>query len=192
MPAIVYLHGFLSSPLSFKAEATKAWLAQTHPDCDFFCPELSAYPQQAQLMLDELLANIQQPLRIIGSSLGGFWATYLVERSPNARAVLINPAVSPHKLVGSLVGKPLKNYYTEHFYTLTPACEQALQALGTGKPRHLEQYWLMVQTGDETLDYRAAVDHYQGCKQTVLDGGNHAFEGYEQYLPAIYQFLTEQ
>lgn len=191
MPTLIYLHGFLSSPLSFKAQATKAWLAREYPNCEFFCPELSAYPAQALAVLDGL-ADGYDALRLVGSSLGGFWASYLVERHDNARAVLINPAVNPHKVVDSLVGKTLKNYYTEHFYTLTPDCAEILRRMGELKPAKLDQYWLLTQTADETLDYREAVTCFMGGRQTIIEGGNHAFENYEQYLSDIYEFLFEQ
>lgn len=190
MTTLVYLHGFLSSPLSFKARATKAWLADHHPQCQFVCPDLSPYPHEAQASLEALAEQLPRPLRLVGSSLGGFWARYLAERYA-ARAVLINPAVAPQKVVDSLVGVRVKNYYTDAFYTLTPACAALLRGLAGAPVRRHERYWLLLQTGDETLDYRDAVAHFAGARQTVIAGGDHAFSNYEVYLPAIYQFLME-
>ncbi len=190
MTEIIYLHGFLSSPQSYKARVTSAWLGQKRPDCRFQCPQISSYPSEAKAMIDQLIAEARSPLKLIGSSLGGYWASYIVERT-EARAVLINPATAPYKLISSLVGQPLKNYYTDHSYTLTPACEQLMAQLGPARPTRAEAYWLLVQTGDETLDYREATAVFERSKQTVIEGGNHAFEHYQNYLPAIYEFLVQ-
>ena len=190
MPTLIYLHGFLSGPQSFKSQATGAWLKQHHPSWTFYSPQLPFLPKDTQAFLDDLIQRHQnEPLHLLGSSLGGFWATYVVERTA-ARAVLINPSVNPDRFAGALVGEPLKNYYAERFDTLTPACPRLLASLRC-TPQKLHSYWLLAQTGDEVLDYRDAVALYKGCKQTVLAGGNHSFEGYEQYLPAIFEFLTQ-
>jgi uncharacterized protein len=95
MAALLYLHGFLSSPSSFKAQQAQVWLAAKHPEIDYHCPQLSPYPAETQQLLEQLVQSLlPQPVYLMGSSLGGFWATGLAEKY-NLRALLINPAVNP-------------------------------------------------------------------------------------------------
>ena len=94
MAALLYIHGFLSSPQSFKAQQTRLWLAKNHPEIDFYCPQLPPYPAGAQFILESLVESLfPQPVYLMGSSLGGFWATWLAEKY-NLRAILINPQYS--------------------------------------------------------------------------------------------------
>jgi len=188
MAALLYIHGFLSSPLSFKAQQTQAWLAANHPEIDYHCPQLSPYPAEAQLLLEQLVESLlPQPVYLMGSSLGGFWATWLAEKY-NLRALLINPAVSAQELMPKYVGMELKNYHTDDVYYLHPHHVDEIRLVDI-QPQRLENYWLLVQTGDETLDYRQAVKKYAGCKQTIEEGGDHAFQGFERYLEVGLEFL---
>lgn len=109
MAALVYIHGFLSSPLSFKAQQTAQWLAQQHPEISFHCPQLPPYPAQTQLLLEALVESLlHEPVYLMGSSLGGFWATWLAEKY-NLRAVLINPAVRPQDFMPADLEVDLKS-----------------------------------------------------------------------------------
>ncbi len=194
MPALVYLHGFLSSPLSTKARQTEAWLTAHRPDIRYHCPFLSSYPGEARAsldrLLDELLADTPaDSIGLMGSSLGGFWATYLAE-THELRAVLVNPAVRPQDRFAEFVGRTLKNYHSDDEYRLTQADMRELIEADL-IPRNLANYWVMLQTGDETLDYRQAIEKYQGSRFLVEEGGSHAFEGFEHWLPRLVNFLFE-
>ncbi len=127
---------------------------------------------------------------LLGSSLGGFWATYLAE-TRGLPAVLINPAVSPQRRFQALVGQTLKNYHTAETCILTADDMADLAACDVDRLNNPDLYWLLAQTGDETLDYREAVAKYRGCRQTVETGGSHAFDGYEGWLPDIAEFFEE-
>jgi uncharacterized protein len=196
MHAIVYLHGFLSSPLSQKAQQTAEWLAEHHPMIKFCCPSLSAYPGEAQIQLVALINALHDhygdPLcdkvGLIGSSLGGFWATWLAEKY-KLRAVLINPACEPQKLVTSLLDQPLKSYHSDRIYTLLPHHVDEIDALDV-PITDTEKYWLLAQMGDEVLDYRVAEKKYALCKKTIEQGGDHSFQGYEEKLKNMFEFLT--
>ncbi|WP_028875585.1 YqiA/YcfP family alpha/beta fold hydrolase [Teredinibacter turnerae] len=190
MQYLLYIHGFLSSPQSLKARVTASWMAEHHPDITFLCPELSSYPQQASAALNELTAELPaEQIGVIGSSLGGFWATWLLERQRVKRAVLINPAVTPQNLVGELLDKPLKNYYSSAEYRLDSSHVAALKTCDYANLRRPEAYWLMVQKGDETLPYEQSVAKYHASRQTIEEGGSHTFDGYENWLPEILNFL---
>jgi predicted esterase YcpF (UPF0227 family) len=118
MPAVLYLHGFLSSPNSSKAKSTRLWLAKHRPDWQYYCPQLSSYPTQARKQLVALYARFDEPPLVIGSSLGGFWAAWCIERY-GGRAVLVNPAVSPHLRFQHYIGQPLKSFYSDDVYILS-------------------------------------------------------------------------
>jgi predicted esterase YcpF (UPF0227 family) len=189
MPTLLYIHGFLSSSLSAKARLTQAWLREFRPDWHYECPSLSSYPAQTRAALEAICQRLRgDDVYLIGSSLGGFWATYLAERY-GFPAVLVNPAVHPQRRFADLVGQPLKNYHTADTYTLSQADLDELEACEPKTLHNTDLYWLMVQTEDEVLDYRLAVERYLGCRQTVEQGGNHTFDGFENWLTEIAEFF---
>ncbi|MFT7223588.1 MAG: putative esterase YcpF (UPF0227 family) [Cellvibrionaceae bacterium] len=190
MASLLYLHGFLSSPLSYKARQVKSWLAQHRPTIHYHCPLLTPYPEECATLLSQQIATLESPVGVIGSSMGGFWATWLVEHF-GLKAVLINPAVSVLELTPAYVNRTVSNYHLPQNYYLEPVHLQQLKRYITAKPQRLQNYWLLLQTGDETLDYRLAVEKYQGCRQTVEIGGNHAFQHLERHLDATIRFLFE-
>jgi predicted esterase YcpF (UPF0227 family) len=188
MPALLYVHGFLSSPLSFKAQQVKHWLEASHPDIAFHCPHLPPYPAQTGELLAQLVEQLlPEPVYLMGSSLGGFWATWLAERY-NLRALLINPAVRPQSFMPAYLEVDLKGYHTDDSYRLNAGHIDEIIAADVPVTRH-SNYWLLVQTGDETLDYRDALAKYRGCRQTVEQGGDHSFQGFERYLEPALVFL---
>jgi predicted esterase YcpF (UPF0227 family) len=188
MAALLYIHGFLSSPLSFKAQQTQTWLAANHPEIDYHCPQLSPYPAKTQQCLEDVVESLlPEPVYLMGSSLGGFWATWLAEKY-NLRALLINPAVRPQEFMPKYVGIELKSYHTDDIYHLQSHHIEEIKVVDV-LPHRLENYWLLVQTGDETLDYRRAVKKYKGCKQTIEEGGDHSFQSFERYLESGLTFL---
>lgn len=189
MAALVYIHGFLSSPLSYKAQLTAQWLARHHPDIQFHCPALPPYPAQTQAILEQLVESLlPESVYLMGSSLGGFWATWLAEKY-DLRAVLINPAVAPQSFMPAYLEVDLKSYHTDDSYRLQAHHIDEIKTVDV-KPARLNNYWLLVQTGDETLDYRHAVQKYAGCKQTIEEGGDHAFQGIERFFPQCITFFS--
>lgn len=188
--ALIYIHGFLSSPQSFKACQIQQWLAAHHPEITYHCPQLTPYPEQTRRQLEDLVEFLlPQPIYMIGSSLGGFWATWLVEKY-NLPAILINPSVRPYDFMPAFLGQPIKNYYSDAVYCLTSEHIDEIRAADI-QPARNNNYWLLLQTGDETLDYRQAVHKYSGCKQTIEQGGDHSFQGFERYLEVGLDFLVQ-
>lgn len=188
MAALIYIHGFLSSPLSFKAQQTHQWLTANHPQIGYYCPQLTPYPQASQRALEDLVESLlPESVYLMGSSLGGFWATWLAEKY-NLRALLINPAVRPQDFMPKYLEVDLKSYHTDDSYRLSAHHIDEIKAVDVPVTR-FDNYWLLVQTGDETLDYRQAVQKYSNCKQTVEQGGDHSFQGFERYLDDGLNFL---
>lgn len=185
MQHILYIHGFLSSPQSAKAQQMQAF-ARQHPELRLILPALPVDPAEAMAILEQCITSSPELPVLIGSSLGGFYANILAARY-GLRAVLINPAVHPHKLLAAYVGEQ-RNYHTgvasevklEHF--------QILEQLEVTPP-HPEKLWVLLETGDETLDYREAEAFYSACKIDVTPGGSHTYEGFAEKLPAIVEFL---
>lgn len=195
MAALLYLHGFLSSPHSFKARQMAAWLGRDRPDIEYHCPHLPPYPEQAaqqlQALIEPLIERHHGSVYLMGSSLGGFWATWLAERY-GLRAVLINPSVHPWQFMPDFLEVDLKSYHTDDSYRLSTRHVDEIQAYDTAPLARPENLWLLVQTGDETLDYRQALAKYQGARQTVEPGGDHSFQGFERYIPEAMVFLENE
>lgn len=189
MSRLLYIHGFLSSPASYKAVQVKQWLATHRPDIEYHCPALTAYPGRTRHTLEILIEQmLPEPVYLMGSSLGGYWATWLVEKY-GLRAVLINPAVKPGMLNPEYVNVELKNYHSDDTYRLTEQDVEELLTADVSEIQFHDNYWLMVQTGDETLDYRLAVEKYAGCKQLIEDGGDHSFQNFDRWIAEAIEFL---
>ena len=152
----------------------------------FSSPALPHWPDQAVQVLErELERHVLRPVTLIGSSLGGYYATYLAEKH-NLRAVLINPAIDPHIGLRAYLG-PQENPYSGEKYHLT---EEHLRQWEQQRIHeiHPERYLLLVETGDEVLDCRLAVKRYRGANQVVVHGGNHALLSFPQHIPLIMKF----
>lgn len=186
---LLYIHGFNSSPQSFKAQATQTWLQANYPADSFACPQLSNYPLQAMAQLETLVANAEQPLGLVGSSMGGYYATYLSEKY-DLPAVLINPAVRPYDRLREYLGEN-SNYHTGDTWQFEESHIEEFRQFDVEPLQRPANLWALLQEGDEVLDYRQAVDKYEACRLTVEADGDHSFQGYERYLPEIYQFLLD-
>ena len=188
---ILYLHGFNSSPLSEKANLTRQYFANKFAEIHFHCPQISSHPKAAIAQLAQLvkscIANDKDAQwYFIGSSLGGYFATYLAEKFQRP-AILINPAVKPYHLLVDYLGEQV-NPYTNEVYQVTIDYIDELKRLEQTKIIK-NNYLLMVQTGDEVLDYRQAVKFYQSAQLIKQQGGDHSFVDYEKMLPKIVNFF---
>jgi hypothetical protein len=190
---ILYIHGFNSSPLSIKAEQTRQYFLKHFPQINFYCPQLAINPTGAINQLEQIIKSSQTDSSwyLIGSSLGGYFASYLSEKY-NFPCVLINPAIKPFELLKDYLGEQV-NPYTEEVYQVTLEHMIGLKAIEAKPPSFASQqknnYLVMVQTDDEVLNYQQAVEKYQHCRLVVEQGGDHSFVDFEQHLPAIADFF---
>ena len=183
---ILYLHGFNSSPQSHKAQVLGRYLEEQGLGAHYACPALPPEAGQAISEIEKLIKK-SKSVGLVGSSLGGFYATYLAEKH-DARAVLINPAIDPHVGLRAYLG-PQKNLHSGEPYELTQAHLAEWQKLYV--PRLTPgRYLLLVETGDEVLDYRRAVERYRGSEQVVVTGGDHSLQSFPEHLPRIVEFLS--
>jgi len=188
MSALLYLHGFNSSSQSKKAIQTQQWLALNAPDIKFLCPSLPPFGIAALKMLQSIVEDhLPEPVFVVGSSMGGFFATCLIEQY-NLRGVLINPAVSPARGLDNWLGENA-NYVTGEKWVFEKKHIEEFRQIDPSHVNHLANYLVLLQTGDEVLDCRDAQARYTGAKIILEQGGDHSFIDYDQHLVAIHQFL---
>jgi len=191
MKNVLFLHGFNSSPQSLKAQQTQQYLKQYFPQVKFHCPQLALTPDKVIKQLTPYFTEIKggsklQSWGIIGSSLGGYFATYLSETYA-IKAVLINPAIKPYELIANYIGEQI-NPYTQEVYQIKPCYLEDLIAL---EQHHITKnnYMVMVQTGDEVLNYQQAVEKFHASTLIVQPNGDHSFVNYKAMLPTVVEFL---
>lgn len=182
---VVYLHGFASSSLSDKAVQTKTFFQQHYPHTDFSALDLPYEPTAALALIQQHIGQ-RRDVALIGSSLGGFLATCIAEQI-NCRACLINPAVAPHTVLNQHLGRYYHPVLQQH-YDVTAAHMAALQQLMPVRLQQPQNYLVLLQSGDEVLDYRLALDYYQGAEIKLSEGGDHSYVGYAAQLATIANF----
>ena len=190
MNKILYLHGFNSSPDSHKARILFDYMKRKGLSDYIDIPQIPPAPADAMELLQQHAEDInkQYALSLVGSSLGGFYATWLAEKY-ECPAVLINPAVKPHELLKKYLGENI-NYYTAESWVLDEAHIRRFRELYVDKLSNPQRYLLMLQTGDETLDYREAQDRYSASPSIVEQGGSHEFTEFERHLDKILDFCN--
>ena len=184
---IVYLHGFNSSPASGKAKQLGEYMAGIGRQADYACPALANSPREAIASVESMLAQLDPAaVTLVGSSLGGFYATHLAEKH-GCKAVLVNPAVHAHQLLREALGTQT-NWHTGEKWTLAESHLAELAAMDAIAISQPQRYLLLVQTGDQVLDYRDAVSYYAGATQIIEAGGDHGFTGFERHFQTILDF----
>lgn len=184
---ILYLHGFRSSPKSMKARLMTERMAALGLSDQFLCPQLPASPKEAMQLAFALIEGVPaEQLTIVGSSLGGYYATYMAERL-GCRAVLLNPAIVPRLDLDQHVGVTTQYHSDEPFEFKHEHIEE-LRALEVSQITRPERYFLIAATGDEVLDYRDMVAHYAGARQHVIQGSDHAISEFADYLAPVLAF----
>ena len=182
---IIYLHGFNSSPLSSKAVALADYCATEGIPC--VVPQLHHRPARAAAQITELL-RAESPHLLVGSSMGGYYATWACENFDGVRAVLINPALKLADKLAAQVGKTQKNYHSGESYVFSGDHLEEMRALEIAQIAAPDKYFLLAQTGDEVLDYREAEKFYSGANVVIENGGDHSFVDFARHIPDIVRF----
>ena len=190
MNTLLYLHGFNSSPESHKARVLRDYMNLSGLGDRIDIPEIPPVPAEAIELLQQRAETILKDtgLSLAGSSLGGFYATWLAEKY-NCPAVLINPAVKPHQILRKYLGENT-NYHTAESWMLDETHLNQFRELYIDKLSHPHRYLLMLQTGDDTLDYREAVERYADSPAIIEQGGSHEFSDFERHLDKILEFCN--
>ena len=183
---LMYLHGFNSSPASHKAQVLKSYMEARGLAARFACPALPDTPAEAVRVIEQAIAGQDaRTLTLVGSSLGGYYATWFVEKF-GCRAVLINPAITPHLGLEAYLG-PQKNLHTGAPYELTRSHLEGWRKLLVERVDP-EKYLLLVETGDEVLDWREAARKYEGARMVIRQGGDHSLQCFAEMIPRILRF----
>lgn len=187
---LLYLHGFRSSPQSFKARLMAARLQASHPHLHWWCPQLPPSPHAASALIAQGVADWPaERMAVVGSSLGGFYATWVAEQRDVARAVVLNPAVNPARDLAAHIGEQSAWHDPSERFFFKPEYVDELHALDVGPLRQPERYLAVIAQGDELLDWREMAARYAGAEQRVIEGSDHALSDFEQHLDAVIAFL---
>lgn len=186
---VLYLHGFRSSPLSAKAQTMGQRVAKVAPDVTWWCPQLPASPIEAmQLLLSQVVTWPMNSMAVVGSSLGGFYATHLAEKL-GCKAVVLNPAIQAARDLTRAIGEQsLWHTPSESFYFKAEYVDE-LRALQVQAITGPERYYAVIAKGDEVLDWQEMSAHYPGCAGVIQEGGDHALSNFDEHLPGILRFL---
>ena len=186
---LLYLHGFRSSPQSFKARRLQAWLHEHQPGVVWWCPQLPASPQAAMAMVEAGIAGWpRESMAVLGSSLGGFYATWVAQRC-GCPAVLMNPAVDPARDLAAYIGELTAYHDPGQRIFFRPEFIGELRAWEVAERTDPDRILAIVAKGDELLDWREMVARYPGAHLKLLEGSDHALSDFEDHLPGLLQFL---
>lgn len=191
---LLYLHGFRSSPQSMKAQKMAAIVAQRHPAVHWWCPQLPPSPEAALRGVMDTIAGWPlragyESLAVVGSSLGGFYATAVAERT-GCKAVLLNPAVEPARDLARYIGEQTTWQNPDEHFFFEPHFVDELKAQHAGPLKAPQNYLAFIAKGDEVLDWREMAGRYAGAHLRVLEGGDHALSDFDTHLPEILDFLA--
>lgn len=185
---LLYLHGFRSSPQSVKAQRMAAWVKKHAPRLTWWCPQLPPSPREAVEILATGVADWPvERMAIVGSSLGGFYATVLAERL-GCKAALINPAVDPARDLAKYIGETTAWHSEDRFFFL-PAYVDQLRDMTPHELAKPQRYFALIATGDEVLDWREMSVRYRGCHLRIVEGSDHALSDFDAHLPHLLHFL---
>ena len=184
---ILYLHGFRSSPLSMKSRLLAAQMQALGRGAQWLCPQLPASPKLAIEQALSLVENVPAAeLTIIGSSLGGYYATWLAEKI-GCRAVLLNPAIVPLLDLEQHVGISTE-FHSDKPFEFKREYIDELRAFAVPTITQPQRYFLIAATGDEVLDYRDMLAHYRGAQHIVIEGSDHGISEFADYVAAVLAF----
>ena len=190
---LIYLHGFLSNSHSIKGGQLRDYCQQHAAHIQVHTPDLNCSPQQVISKLEYLIATLERVV-LVGSSLGGFYATYLVAKY-NVPAVLINPAMQPWELFQQRFQAAELPLLIHPHWSIDQAQLDDLRTLALPVVQHANKILLLLQQGDEVLDYRNAQRYYtqaaHGALQMLDAGGNHAMDDFIEKIHMLLQFLSD-
>ncbi|MDI1275668.1 YqiA/YcfP family alpha/beta fold hydrolase [Polaromonas sp.] len=186
---LLYLHGFRSSPQSAKARQVTAWMQAHHPEVVWWCPQLPPSPREAMELVSQGIAGgPRDTMAVMGSSLGGFYATQVAETC-SCKAVLLNPAVNPARDLAKYIGEQTAWHDPNEHFFFEPGFVDELRLLAHGPLARPQDYFAVIAKGDEVLDWREMTGRYAGARIRLLEGGDHAISDFERHLPEVMDFL---
>jgi predicted esterase YcpF (UPF0227 family) len=187
---LLYLHGFRSSPRSFKAQMLEQWMHAHRPGVTWQCPQLPPSPRDAVALCEELTRGWPAAtMAVVGSSLGGFYATVFAQRH-GCRAVLLNPAVDPARDLERHIGTQTSYHDASIAFEFTREHVDELRRLSPSSITQPEHYAVVIAKGDELLDWREMAARYPGAHMRLLEGSDHALSDFDQHLSFVLEHLA--
>ena len=166
-----------------------ALVAARHPGVTWWCPQLPPSPHAAMALIHQgIAAWPRASMAVIGSSLGGFYATAVAERY-HCKAVLLNPAVDPARSLSDYIGEQRGWQNPDERFFFEPRFIDELRALQAGPLKNRANYLALIAKGDEVLDWRDMTARYDGAQIRLLEGGDHALSDFQTHLPLLLDFL---
>ncbi|WP_018412376.1 YqiA/YcfP family alpha/beta fold hydrolase [Methyloversatilis thermotolerans] len=193
MQKLLYFHGFRSGPQSVKAQQLRAHLARRGRAGDLWCEQLPPAPDAAMALIEAVLLpalDAGTEVSLAGSSLGGYYALHLAEKY-GLRAALINPAVVAPRSLADYIGEHT-HMYTGEAFTFSEQDVAALRALDLPAITRPERYLVLLETGDEVLDWWQAVLKLRGANMVIHAGGDHSLRCFAEELPRLTDFLLPE
>lgn len=186
---LLYLHGFRSSPRSTKAQLVRQRIEAQHPQVTLWCPQLPPSPREAMaLVMQGITGWPRDKMAVVGSSLGGFYATWVAEQT-GCRAALLNPAVHPARDLARYIGEQTAWHDPGERFFFRPEFVDELHALHCPAVTRPERYYALIAKGDEVLDWREMTGRYPGAQIRLLEGSDHAIGDFPDYLDEVLAFL---
>ena len=186
---LLYLHGFRSSPQSAKAHTMAQLMASHYPQVQWWCPQLPPSPKDAvSLVMQGIDGWPHDAMAVVGSSLGGFYATAVAEQT-GCKAILLNPAVNPARDLANYIGEQTNWHDPLERFFFRPEYVQELHDLTHSTLKQPANYLAVIAKGDEVLNWREMHARYEGAHLRLLEGGDHALSDFETHLPAVLAFL---
>ena len=186
---LLYLHGFRSSPQSTKARLVAARVARDYPGVTWWCPQLPPSPRAAMDLVVQGIARWPRAATaVLGSSLGGFYATWVAQQL-GCKAVLLNPAVDPARDLAKHIGEQTAWHDPQEHFLFEPGFVDQLRGLQCHGLNQPSRYYLVVAKGDEVLDWREMVARYPGAAIRLLEGGDHALSDFDTHIDGVLGFL---
>ena len=189
---LLYLHGFRSSPQSTKARMMAARMAQDHPQVTWWCPQLPPSPREAMKLVSGGIEDWPRAsMAVVGSSLGGFYASWLAE-TRGCKAVLLNPAVNAARDLARYVGEHSSWHDPSERFVFKAGYVDELRALEVTSMARPDHYFAIVAKGDEVLDWREMTARYPDAHIRLLEGGDHALSDFAAHIDEVCTFLGLQ
>ncbi len=186
---LLYLHGFRSSPQSFKARRMQAWMAQHRPEVVWWCPQLPPSPREAMAIVEAGIAGWPHAtMAVVGSSLGGFYASVVAARH-GCPAVLLNPAVDPARDLAQYIGEQAAFHDPAERFFFRAEYVDELRAMTPAATPRPERCFAVIAKGDEVLDWREMNSRHAGARIKLLEGSDHALSDFDAHLPDVLAFL---
>ena len=183
---VIYIHGFGSS--GYGGKATQFREHYKTKEEVFIAPSLSYIPELAIKTLEEIIESYDGEIKLIGSSLGGFYSIYLSSKY-NLKAVLINPSIYPYKTLAKVLGNA-PSFYDDSTFTWLPSHVESLKKYEVLSVDD-NNFMLLTQKGDETLNFQEGVNKLPKCHLVIEEGGSHGFDGIERHFEKVEIFFNK-